>query len=260
MVKKIKEIIFKCLPVTLQQKIVLKKTGVEVFKDVKVSSKIRFDFGIKPNDTLWKNRLSSLYGHEPLVVEFYEKHVKSQDVVFDIGAQFGYFPSIISAINPAVNIHCFEASWFSLHYLKYNKGLNDKQNTWTINHCFVTKSKGIIENTPAISINDYCTDKKIVPTLLQMDVDGEEFDIMLGASSLIGNGVTEFLIEVHPVDLRKKGTGANDFLNLFKADNLTIKYLPNFREQNTKWTSEFPDIGEDEEFYIYVSPKSRQRF
>lgn len=248
------------LPDFIKKEIIFKKKGVDSFNKVKVSDKITIDYVLPIGNNFWIERLSKQYGHEPLVVRFYEQFLKKEDIVFDIGVQMGYFPSIISSLIPSVEIHGFEGNWLYVKYLKINKKLNDKQNKWVINPVFVASSKGVIEGIKAISMDEYCANNKITPTIMQMDVDGEEYNIMKGAQSLLKNNITEFLIEVHPTDLKKRGIEVDAFLSLFHSQNIELKYLPDFRLQGTKWVSDYNLVNKTEEFYIYAAPKNKVRF
>jgi hypothetical protein len=248
------------LPKSLKRNIIFRKTGKLLLKDIRVSDKIIFDYVIPPNNSFWIDRLSKPYGHEPLVVQFYENHLRKEDVVFDIGAQMGYFPSVLTALQSTAEVHAFEGSWFAYNYLTENKKLNDKHNKWKLNLVFVADKNGIIEGVKSITLDSYCAVNKIKPSILQMDVDGEEFRIMNGAKQLLENNFTEFLIEVHPKDLKERNINLDDFLSLFKRENLGIFYLPDFRLINTKWTEDFETVNKNEEFYIYVFPLIKKRF
>jgi hypothetical protein len=260
MVAAIKKFVFNCLPTSMQRNIIFRKKGIEYFKDVRVSDKVTIQYVLPPGSRLWQERLSKKYGHEPLVVQFYEKYLRNDDVIFDIGAQMGYFPSVISAIKPAAKVHCFEGNWFYERYFMRNKELNDKANSWVFNLNFVAKSAGKIEGVKAITLNSYCRKNKCIPTIMQMDVDGEELNVMQGATDLLTNKTTEFLIEVHPADLAKRGIKLETFLSLFTEKDFDIKYLPDFRELDTAWITDYSKVNKNEEFYIYAAPKNRSRF
>lgn len=247
------------VPERMRRSIIFKKTGVEWLRNVQVSDRIRFDYALPPNSKLWQQRLLTRYGHEPLIVQFYENYLTKEDIVFDVGSQMGYFPSVISALQPEVQVHCFEGNWFSIKYFCENKNVNDPQNKWVINEAYVASSSGKIDGVRAITLDEYC-DRNPVPTIMQMDVDGEEMSVMNGAKKLLTNQKTEFIIEVHPADLHKRNISLNEFLQLFPANGLTLKYLPGFRNLNTQWTDEFSEVDTSEEFYIYAHPAGKSRF
>lgn len=261
MIQQIKKFIFELLPVSTQRNMILRKTGSVLLKDIKVTPTVRFSYNLPPKAKIWFERFSTEYGHEPFITKFYENYLRNDDVVFDVGVQMGFFPSLISTLNPNVAIHGFETEWFSFHYLMMNKAINDKNNKWQMNHCFVSETTKQENGLNFVSIIDYCKKNNVVPTIFQMDVDGFEGDILNGAKNLLENNVTEFLIEVHPQDLiTKKGSNVREFLKIIDANKFDIRYLPDLRQNNTNWTLDLGEVDLNEEFYLYAAPKGKARF
>ncbi len=252
-----KKLIFNLLPRSIQRKIIFKKTGVLKCR-ANLLPASSFEMFIIPNSKLWVDRLATYYGHEPLITNFFEKNIKPDDICYEIGAQMGYFPSLISQINPNVKIFAFEASWYSFNYLIKNKELNDKKDNWKIFNYFISDQEQKIAGEQYITINNFIKKGAPVPTLFQMDVDGEEYRIINGASNLLGNGVTEFLIEVHPKDLKERGIDIMQFLNLFKSNAYQFVYLPNLRANNSNWVNNLNEVDLTDEFYLYAVPVNKQ--
>jgi hypothetical protein len=252
-----KKIIFNLLPKKLQQKIIHKKTGSIKLK-ANLPENISFDMVIVPKSDLWKQRLNTFYGHEPLITKFIERYIQEDDIFYEIGAQMGYFPSLISTINPAILIYAFEANWFTYNYLIENKKLNDPKNKWKTFNYYISDFSGKRDGNNYLSINDAIKKGFDVPTIFQMDVDGEEYKIIKGASDLLVNGITEFLIEVHPKDLKDRGVAIMEFLDLFDKNTFSFSYLPNLRSDDSKWVHSLDEVDLTDEFYLYAVPKRKK--
>lgn len=258
MISAIKKLVFDALPKSLQHAYVVNKKGSKVVA-VNVGEKNKFQMHMMHNSELWDNRLNSHYGHEPQITKFYEEHLKSDDVAFDIGAHMGYFPSLISAINPTVRFYGVEANWYMYGFLKRNKALNDKNNTWRIFNCFVSDSDFTKDGDRFITMNTFINQEQVVPTIFQMDVDGEEYRIINGATKLLGNGVTEFIIETHPKDLGERGVTVHQFLDLFSPAHYDFVYLPDLRNFDSQWVNSLDKVDLTQEFYLYAAPKGKLR-
>jgi hypothetical protein len=253
-----KKLIFNLLPESLKRKIILNKTGSLKVK-ANVSKNVHFDIFIVPNSELWKKRLSTHYGHEAAITKFYENYLNSNDIIFDIGAQMGYFPSLISTLNKDALIYAFEANWYTFHFLKLNKNLNDTNNKWHLFNYFISDKDANLKNEKYYKIDSIIDRLNKIPTIFQMDVDGEEYRIMSGAQKLIGNNITEFLIEVHPKDLKERKIKTTEFLSLFDSKLYDFHYLPDLRNDNSNWTSDISKVDLNEEFYLYAFPKNKSR-
>jgi hypothetical protein len=113
-------------------------------------------------------------------------------------------------------------------------------------------------NKDFVMIDQYINDG-IVPTVFQMDVDGEEVNVFNGAKSLIALAKTTFIIEVHPKDLKERGQNIDQVLNFFSDEKFKKAYLPNLRKLDTQWTAELSAEERTEEFYFLATPIDQPR-
>jgi FkbM family methyltransferase len=141
--------------------------------------------------------------------------------VFDLGSNTGYFGLLALANSEAPNVHFFEANPRLCDLLKktvavngyydrstiINKGvsnLSDQDIMLTIPGDYfgsaslheglgkVIESRTDIKsatniNIKTLTIDDYCEQLKIVPELIKMDVEGFEYNVLLGAINTIHN-------------------------------------------------------------------------
>jgi hypothetical protein len=98
------------------------------------------------------------------------------------------------------------------------------------------------------------------PTIFQMDVDGEEINVLSGAKALLASGTCTFIVEVHPKDLADRKQSDKAFVALFDTTLYDLRYLPNLRSSNTSWVDTISESEALEEYYLCASPKSSTRF
>lgn len=156
--------------------------------------------------------------HEPATVgafSFVQKHFSDQiDVVFDVGALYGYFSLISKSMFPKSTVFSFEMNPSSYQALcrnvnanKHlsvpatrcvNVGLSDKtvfQKKVSV-HNFMLKEhedgeaeRASDDSTPSVidilSIDDFCRISGYSPDLIKMDVEGYQAKIFPGAMSTI---------------------------------------------------------------------------
>lgn len=250
MLKSLKSTIFSLLPESVQHRIILKKTGFKLLENGYFTNDIKTKMYMPPNQPLWVNRMSKPYGHEPEVVKWYERNLKNSDVVFDIGVHIGYFAILTSKLKPNISFHGFEGNWYNAYYLKLNKLLHDQKSQWFITEKFVGKS----DDSKMISIDNYISKKNASPTIFQMDVDGEEINVLSGAKKLLDAATCIFLIEVHPLDLANRKQTTEQFLKIFDSTKYKFRYLANLRADNSFWSDKISSAEMKDEFYLMALP------
>jgi hypothetical protein len=251
----LKSFIFSLLPKEMQHDMIIKKTGYHFMERAHFTPHLSAGLFMPPKQQAWKNRLSKPYGHEPEVVKWYERNLKSEDVVFDIGAHMGYFAVLVSQMKPGIRFHGFEANWFIARYFKMNQAHHKAQEQWKLTEKFV----GNRDSKDMIRIDSYI-EQNGFPTIFQMDVDGEEINVLAGAQKLLASGTCTFIVEVHPKDLAERNQSHLDFVALFDKNVYDLQYLPNLRSESSKWSATISERDQEEEYYLCASPKGATRF
>ncbi len=252
---RLKDHIFSLLPKFIQRKVIMGKTGFLLVKEASLTQDLKSDIYIPPKQSLWIDRISSPYGHEPQVVKWYERNLKEDDVVFDVGANFGYFGILTTLLKPTVRFHGFEGNWFVTYYQRLNRRHLGKEKNWKINEVMVGDHRG----GGFIRIDDYVSNHEF-PTIFQMDVDGEEINVLNGALELLKSGKTTFLVEVHPVDLANRGKTVQQFLGLFDPALYSFRYLPDLRSPESEWSEVITPLQLEDEFYLLATPRRTHRY
>jgi hypothetical protein len=250
MLAAVKRMIFEMLPVSLQRERIIRKTGRIDLPSAQFTPSLSRPMYIPPKEEIWKDRLGKPYGHEPEVVRWYEKNLKNSDVIYDIGTHLGYYAALTSGLRPGIEFHGFEGNWFMASYFMMNKQRLDIDGKWHMTQKLV----GDQDDQTFISINHYIRSNP-VPTIFQMDVDGEEITVMKGATTLLGNRRTTFIIETHTEDLAKRGKTVEEFLAFFSTDLYDLQFLPDLRANVTHWREELSPEQMKDEFYTLAIPR-----
>ncbi len=176
--------------------------------------------------------------HEPLMVKFMCRILESEDIFIDLGAHIGYF-SILGAMlckqvfafeiddncipiiqrqidyNSLKNVEVINKAVSNTTGEKLKISIFDQPNTTlSIRHNPKKANFKLVETT---SLSDFCRAKKIKPTLIKVDIEGAEYQALLGMEELMKSSENlKILLEVHPRQL--KATSANskmivDFVN-----------------------------------------------
>lgn len=238
------------LPLSVQRERIIRKTGCIDLPSAHFTPSLSRPMYIPPKEEIWKERLRKPYGHEPEVVRWYEQRLKNSDVIYDIGTHLGYYAALTSGLRPGIEFHGFEGNWFMAAYFMKNKERLDVDGKWYMTQKLV----GTKDDAEFVSINTYLKDHP-VPTIFQMDVDGEEVTVMQGATALLGNKTTTFIIETHPADLARRGKTVEEFLAFFSTDLYDLQFLPDLRADVTHWTEVLSAEQLKEEFYTLAVPK-----
>jgi hypothetical protein len=204
---------------------------------------------------MWIERLSQKEGHEVAISRWMRDLVKPGEVVYDIGSCYGYFPALLAGVHKDMKIHAFEGDWKQLYFLERNIPRNQKDSETRI----VSKFLGKSTDGDILSLGDHIKATGQSPTLIKMDTDGAEYDILLGAKDLIASRTCEWLIEIHPNILKGKGIEIQMIIEQFPNDHI-VKVLCDLRDGNIEWVDDLSKLDMDDNPYIYVSPKEIARF
>jgi FkbM family methyltransferase len=178
------------------------------------------------------------YGlYEENIVNFLRSDLRPGDVVFDPGANIGYFAAVCRGlVGDRGHIYSFEPSnsaWG--HILKHNPAADPTRPlpNWTLEHMAITDHSGrmtfydtprvmtkgfaclegtyepvdrIPHEVEVITIADYCTRKGIGPiAFLKLDIEGSELKALKGAAPQLAAGsirtiMVETTLRPHTVD------------------------------------------------------------
>ncbi|MFZ0547269.1 MAG: FkbM family methyltransferase [Candidatus Promineifilaceae bacterium] len=196
---------------------------------------------------LWINcdRSNSAYGlgdNEMVVQRVFESQLQPGDVLFDVGANIGFF-TVISAklVGPQGHVYAFEPLPDNFSALSHNIALNDFSNVTLINSAVADESGqgellvayysgGSSLSTVAtpppdlkesmvvqtVAVDDFLADgSKRRPKMVKIDVEGAELTVMRGMVETIRRDHPVILYEIDDADsaeYERKAKECADFL------------------------------------------------
>jgi len=169
-------------------------------------------------------------------IQIFFRIIQKGDYVIEIGGHIGYFSTLFSnIIGPDGKLDVFEPSGENLKYLKKNvsllpaklsygvsiieKGVGDQNIILDFfidpitgqNNSFVKDFDGFYENrkysadenaklmivaVPVIRLDDYLQNNTVHPNFIKIDVEGFEYNVILGAKNTIEKCKPSFMIEI----------------------------------------------------------------
>lgn len=173
----------------------------------------------------WNRFRSFIYGTwEPEVIGAVTATVKPGMAVIDIGAHTGYYTLIFAkCVGAGGRVFSFEPLPGNFALLQKNVELNHLQNVRLHNQAVFSRTQGITitvsDDQPnpgggsmygergvkqydvdAVSLDDFCEKSALQPDILKMDVEGAEYDVLIGARKTIARYQPKLLIELHHFD------------------------------------------------------------
>lgn len=173
----------------------------------------------------WNRFRSFVYGTwEPDVTRVVTSTVKLGMTVLDIGAHIGYFTLLFAKCAGSTGrVVSFEPLPTNFALLQKNLRLNHLQNAQAIPKAVFSQTAEIMINipgdhltsgdasvyrvvgskqllVPATTLDSFCASSGYRPDFLKMDVEGAEYDVLMGGKETISRCRPKLLIELHHFD------------------------------------------------------------
>jgi FkbM family methyltransferase len=165
---------------------------------------------------------------EPLQTQSFIKIIKPGDIIFDVGANVGYYTALGSKLTGAQGkVYSFEPSIRNISYLYRHVEINKLNNVTIIpSACsdspsilnFIESSNtatGRLENSeisgtsgtkvtiiPTVTLDAIADKIKKLPNVLKIDVEGAEVAVLKGAEKIISVAKPAIFLSVHSEKLR----------------------------------------------------------
>ncbi|MBA3680438.1 MAG: FkbM family methyltransferase [Bacteroidetes bacterium] len=228
-------------------------------------------FGLyKPMYKAFKNK------QDAFEIDLLKKHIQKNDTVLDIGANIGFYATILSHIvGGNGTVHCFEPDTKNFEHLKKatanfknikinNKAVGPKTEKLKI---YTSKNLNVDHRTykpeeydqeieiDAVSIDDHLSSATKVD-FIKMDIQGFEMQAIQGMQTILEkNKDVKLISEFWPYGLRKAGSSVNDYFNFLVSKGFNCYLL----EENSllKLTAEkvrsLEPLGEEHYFNIFAT-------
>ncbi|MBN1617921.1 FkbM family methyltransferase [Candidatus Dojkabacteria bacterium] len=205
--------------------------------------------------------------YEPEETKVFIENVKKNNVIFDIGANIGYYSVIGSKIiGESGQVYAFEPDPFNLKLLNENITLNKQKNIISIpkavgssnqkislqqdlnqGHTRVStkeKSSQEIPQIEMITLDDFILENKISNVdYLKIDIEGYELYALEGAENSLGKGIIKtIMIEINPEALKQANTKWTELYALL--DRYFELFILDTEAQNTLQKSTPARVGD----------------
>jgi len=203
--------------------------------------------------TDWARYRGYIYGSwEPVATQVIISSAKPGMCVFDIGAHLGYYSLLLAkCVGPVGRVVSFEPAPGNFCTLQKNVLINNLNNVELINLAAFSKSGTIRMSVPptdtssgdwsiirqangdsiikvqTISLDQFCQAKSVFPDFLKIDVEGTEYDVLIGGRETIGESRPIMLIELHHFDGDLTTNRVPDLLREWKYN---IQWLETWRQ------------------------------
>lgn len=185
----------------------------------------------------WSRFRGFLYGTwEPSVVRAITSTVKVGMSAVDAGAHIGYYTLLIAkCVGPSGFISSFEPLPANFELLKKNIQLNGLDNVQAFPEALASQIGDIIINVPpdlantgdasiraiagarhlrvrGVALDSFCAQSGLRPDFIKIDVEGAEYDVLIGGQEVIARFRPTMLIELHHFDGRVASNPVPDLL------------------------------------------------
>jgi FkbM family methyltransferase len=196
--------------------------------------------------------------HEPLVSELLVERVDEGDLIFDIGANVGYFTALAGALcRPGGKVWAFEMDPHLTHSIRQAVTLNGlKENVETVcsavgkyggtfstfsphqegnlstNRIVEGSPKGhdaVEQVVPQTSLDAFCSWRGVYPDFLKIDVEGHEKNVLEGMTDVLRRQ-PEIVLEVHPSLLAGRNEDIGAILDILTELEGPVYTLDRYRQ------------------------------
>ena len=185
-------------------------------------------------------------------LRFIEAYLNRGDIFVDVGANIGLFTLLAAEIvDGPGQVHCFEPSSRTFSRLTENVTRNGFKNVHT-NQCAVSNGAGELElyvstdghdawnslagqlagsegSTEVVSVttlDEYCQRRRFTPTIMKIDVEGWEKNVILGGPEVFGSiKAPDLLVEFTEANCVAAGTSGKDLFNTIAQQGYSLFHL-----------------------------------
>ena len=154
--------------------------------------------------------------------ELFHRAISRENVVYDIGANVGIY-SVLACRTVGINgrVFAFEPSTTNLFYLNSNIRANRFSNCEVIPQV-VSNTNGTVQfelgrgscfgkistdgsiRVPSISLDSFVTTGKPLPDVMKIDVEGAEYEVLIGARTVISKAKPVIFLATHGEEIHAR--------------------------------------------------------
>lgn len=203
----------------------------------------RFDRRTPPIEALNFGGYESDYARE--MVSAMDGH----KVIFDVGANIGYYSVIAGTVYPLAKVYSFEPTPETYSELVMNIELNqlknvcpnklalsdreeerelffDREESGAASFCNIREKESIVPvSVQQVTMDSFAIEKNIYPDFIKCDVEGAEFLVFKGATEVLRRSRPVIFVEILRKWCRKFGHEASDVVDFLKGLDYTPHVL-----------------------------------
>jgi FkbM family methyltransferase len=173
---------------------------------------------------------------EPALFHFLRRTVRQGDTVLEVGANVGVFTTLLARwVGPTGRVYAFEPSPIARAALEDHLALNGVADRVTVvpravsdvpgrsvfyehgasGENTLSKTHSRIPNANALEVDvttldTFCKDRGILPTLIKIDIEGFELHALKGARLILRDCGPTVVMEMHPMNWSEVGISSGD--------------------------------------------------
>lgn len=196
------------------------------------------------------------HGHNEGFVQCVED-CRGKNCVIDVGAHIGLVTIPMSTVVSG-QVYAFEPASVNLEYLQHHLNYNnihnvvvnnfligaetqeeiafyEMKNATGMNSRVIKKDHHLYHQTQQrqVSLDDFCKQNMLTPEVIKIDVEGAEYDVILGALDTLKKSSPIIYLSIHPKELELMGRSTEELIRLLnnlnyhaydKHDNKIIEF------------------------------------
>ena len=214
-----------------------------------------------PLQVEWKRKVRNDFENwEKEFILVYVANLRKDDVVFDIGAEYGEWAALAATIVSGSQVHIFEPNipaWRRIKKVWNHNRLSNPGGCWagfvsnqtslpSLNTSNLNtwpnlgiedeevKFENLLEHKdiPSITVDDYVQILDAKPTILMMDIEGAEGLALEGAVNTLRNHKPIVFVSIHPTMLPQFGSEVKDIMSFFSSLNYNSYLISSDHEEH----------------------------
>lgn len=200
---------------------------------------------------------------EPQTRKIFMQNVRKSDIVFDIGAQYGLYTLLASKLAYDGLVYAFEPEDDNFYLLVMNVSDNKCSNVY-VKKLLIDKESGKKElivyrgsdshslylhprqpircriSVSSMSIDDFVKEENVYPDFLKIDAEGNEYNVLLGASELLSRKKDlRMIVEFEPDYLMRANVEPDELIRLIMTYGFRIFVIDELVGSVYSYTDDF---------------------